>query len=295
MIAKNKNENGFSTISVLISLGMLSGLALAMMQQTKNMEQHYQPIKLAAYLMDLKHYLHENLSCEKTRELSGYECGSENGKKIPTYSKSDAILTEKNGSIFNKFLLSAECKNDHEIHLYYQLDKYFNKEKKHLLDGIPITCEPPAETTNVALGINYEDGTDNDFDDSVICFKGEYRFNSKTGEIRSLKDQDVEFIIQRNSAGDQQTKVAIVRPNSDEVEQILSYNDLAHTEMRSMKFTVPKGALIKVDIKSSGNGLIGALVRRGFNRYGSKLPFKDDPQGRKNVKLQKDICNTKVY
>ena len=55
----------------------------------------------------------------------------------------------------------------------------------------------------IKLGVNYEDGSDYDYNDAVICLNGKFKVNHSTGEITSAVDQWVYVDNRRNSDNEQ--------------------------------------------------------------------------------------------
>ena len=139
MNSKRKKEAGYSLLGVLISLGLVSGIALTMAKMSKQSRHMVHPIKRTSYVMDLKYYINSNFSCEET--LKNVTC-SAGSADINTYRKSGEVLTETTGTDFYRskqkddkysFVVNATCE-DAYINFYYTTD--IDPEKKHLFDEI---------------------------------------------------------------------------------------------------------------------------------------------------------------
>ena len=143
------------------------------------------------------------------------------------------------------------------------------------------------ELTDVTVGFNYgdkvkKDGTDDDWNDGVVCITGKYRVNKDKGTVLSMEDQSVELSY-RDGSGD---IVEIL------VEGIIGNPDNPASKNTIINYAGDRGSNGPL-LKKSYNFKKGELIKVTFNKEDSNVayvPFKDDVDP-VAVRLLKDVCN----
>ena len=110
----------------------------------------------------------------------------------------------------------------------------------------------PESTSEVRLGVAFEDHKDNDYNDSVVCFVGKFVFDKNNGKIQSLADQSVDIFVKRNSGFSQNISFSIYRSRERALKPIFTVTDLVKGQERNfsnIKFQL--GDYIQLNIEAS--------------------------------------------
>ncbi|MFK7825565.1 MAG: type II secretion system protein [Oligoflexales bacterium] len=136
---KGTNESGFTLLHVLVAIGMVSILAVMTGKLTGNSKDVLRTISKESHIMDLRHYLKTNFSCEvskkKYKEATGSSCPT-TLTPIDAYRENEELLAGTSGTEFYKFRIHAECQGD-EFHFYYSDKEVSNR---HIFNEVPISC-----------------------------------------------------------------------------------------------------------------------------------------------------------
>ena len=135
----------------------------------------------------------------------------------------------------------------------------------------------PENSTTVRLGIGYEDWADNDYNDSVICFVGQFVFDAESGKIQSLAEQSIDIFVKRNSGSTQSISLSILSSGDAKATPIFAVTDLNRSEERNFP---------NVNLKKGDHLHIDLGARDG---YKASLPHTVNKQ---RVVIEKDACRT---
>ena len=145
----NKNEAGFTFASVLVSVALLSTLLLLVRSMTGKAQKQAANVVEQSNLMDLKHYISNNFSCEQTLEQVSCSASAQN---VKTYRSNGKILTRKRGTSFDKYKVKAQCKGQ-EFNFYYKTQ---GKPWKHMQNSVPVFCNS-TDIASIANGLYYSE------------------------------------------------------------------------------------------------------------------------------------------
>ena len=142
------NESGFSLLGVMIALGMVAILAVLASRITGQSKEVLRTINHESHIMDLKHYLKSNFSCEITKKKYGGSCPS-TLTPIDAYRHDEELLADAGGTEFYKFNIQASCEGD-DFHFFYSDSEVSNQD---IFNGIPISCADIANS-NLQVLVN---------------------------------------------------------------------------------------------------------------------------------------------
>lgn len=149
MFKQSVKEAGYTTMGVVVSLGLVGGFAGLVSKQARQMNKITKPITYQSTLMDIRHYIHENFDCTETMKQNK---SCENGSKfVDTYAKSGQLLTDKKGSNFADVDIKAGCYHG-EFNFTY---KNTEGDWEHLFDSLPKVCCDEADSGGACNGDDF--------------------------------------------------------------------------------------------------------------------------------------------
>ncbi len=100
------------------------------------------------------------------------------------------------------------------------------------------------QLTESKLGLNFEDGSDSDHNDAVLCLRGKFRVDLAAGKIVSLIDQEIPVELTRNA--DQAQNVKIVSLDTGAQESVLAEVSLVNGETMTITIKLAADASLSV-------------------------------------------------
>ena len=148
--------------------------------------------------------------------------------------------------------------------------------------GSASQAEPQAgeEVADLRLGIGYEDWTDMDYNDSVVCFAGKFLFDKNKGVIRSMSEQSINVFIKRNSAGQQHISLSLKADGQGQERKQFSVDNLGREEERSFK------------VKFNVNDHLIVKMHHSNGRDKVFLPFPANVSKYDRLIIEKNKCRT---
>ena len=139
ILGRNQNE-GFSVLGALIAISILGIIGSFIGKQVKYMEDNYdKQINSSGDLMDIRHFVDANFSCEKTLEQVNCDINSQ-FQEVDTFQKNGRILTDEDGTRFYKFEVKAECNGIHFDFFHRKFSEKVKYKWEHLYGHIPVVC-----------------------------------------------------------------------------------------------------------------------------------------------------------
>ena len=134
------DQGGYSAISTLVVIGIIGSVVLMVNQSVLLLEKSSRQISSYTELINVKHYIRENFSCQETTEQSN--CGTDSSD-VDTFGFNGNMLTSGLGSSFDKYLIKSECMND-EHHFLFKDTAEEDGEWKPLFNSVPFFCQEAA-------------------------------------------------------------------------------------------------------------------------------------------------------
>ena len=135
---RNSGQAGYSLAGVMMAVAMTSGLAVMSSSITRQSKNVIDKIDQESHLMDVKHYLAANFSCNETINVNG-ACGGTFTDYINTYRENGDDLSAISGSDFFKFTIRASCEGNDYKFFYKELGKP-DTEYEDIFKDVPISC-----------------------------------------------------------------------------------------------------------------------------------------------------------
>ena len=133
------NNSGYSTLSVLIAIGIFGVVMHIATSQVLNIEKKASVIDNRADLNDLRFLIHTNLDCIETTNQSN--CGFDSYElPVTTYSGEDKVLTAIDGTTFHIYEVKASCTGMGIDFVYRNKKDSSAGNWAHLFDEVPIVC-----------------------------------------------------------------------------------------------------------------------------------------------------------
>ncbi|MFK7825564.1 MAG: type II secretion system protein J [Oligoflexales bacterium] len=140
MEIKHSKQAGFTLVSVMIYVAIASSFAVMSARLTGQSELVLRTLNKESDLMDLRHYLRNNFSCQVTKtEYTSASASVCPGTltEIDTYRENEELLTDSAGTMYaDKYDIHAKCQGN-EFHFFYEDD---DGTDRHLFNNIPISC-----------------------------------------------------------------------------------------------------------------------------------------------------------
>ena len=274
------NETGNSMTGVLVlGGGILAGVNVldqgrTLGTLTKQTKQHHQHSKMDQNILSASAIMRSLVCGEKVEVVdnsfrnSGSNYTANNGSLIvsldvPQSSKSfDAVFNNRKAALETKDIAFTILRNNLPNSLEIAAKSSYQGAKRSSnlkidCEGIaPSAAETVAEdennfTTEIALGIGYEDGGDNDFNDIVMCIEGQFAVNVLENKIVSLKNQNIDFFFKRLTGQTQH----IMRLFENEIgdRKMVEIKGLAFGQEAVRKLSLKKGQTIRMALGHPGH------------------------------------------
>ena len=133
------NNSGYSTLGVLMSIGIFGVVMHIATSQVLNIEKKTRVNDNRADLNDLRYLIHTNLDCAETTNQS--YCGFDSyAVPVTTYSGEDKVLTAIDGTTFHIYEVKASCTGIGIDFVYRNKKDSSAGNWAHLFDEVPIVC-----------------------------------------------------------------------------------------------------------------------------------------------------------
>lgn len=117
------------------------------------------------------------------------------------------------------------------------------------------------------VGINFDDGgagqSDQDFNDAVLCFQGQFLVDTKSGTVVSIKDQRIEASLSRNAYCNNALRVTVLHADGSKVGPSV--------------YRTSQGEIVKLNLAFKTKSVLNVeiLAGAGCNFFGSPRSTAD--------------------
>jgi hypothetical protein len=130
-------------------------------------------------------------------------------------------------------------------------------------------------TPTQRVGIHFEDGSDNDFNDVAICFDAPFKASSNSYIMAQPEGQRVTVSITRTTGREPNITIKVFGADGTEVGQPVFVNGLVFGVTKTVDVFFP----------------FGSKLYAKYEWYGSKAGAADTQTLGKHIKIQENVCN----